>query len=734
MQMLGRENISSPDIAVMELVKNAYDADAQRVELIFDNSSESSGEIKIIDDGSGMDLDALVNNWMVISTDNKVNSPNTAKFGRRKVGEKGIGRLAMDRLAEHAVIVTHKKRQSGFKLIIDWSKYNDEKGYLHDIKHPLEEVPQRNEDTSGTTIHLSKLRDKWTSNDYDALHSNLSLLIPPFDHDVNNFTIYFKCPDSPKLSGEISNPIAEAAEYRLKSELTENNIIHHRLIHRSGHVTEYQREWQEVLGQQVAQKPACGPLQFDLRFYLSDSQKLREANIKAGELRQFLKNYQGIRIYRDNFRVKPYGDPEGDKDWLGLNRRFASSTRTFSGSSTASTWRVSERQVVGAVLITRDKNPDLMDQTNREGMVENSAYQHMKSFLLHSVQYMERERQKRVRIEIENQGRMIQNISIEEELSSSQDELVEISTQLNAIAATAKGFDLMHIDIEPLKEIARSIERVAKDKISPSRVAYDEHLQEIELRQTENQLLIGLSTLGIAMTAFGHEIGRVINNVKSRASLLSKEVKNISFDNKDVVENDLEVLMDSANQVASWGRFALDRVRQDKRTRKNIDLSKLVKGIVEEFEDVFNRTNIKVQTDIQPDLPPLKAYGMDIEAIVINFITNANEALLTKTLEHRQLALSLTYDVTTSQYLLECSDSGNGISQQDIDDIFTPLFSTRQDKHGNPIGTGMGLTIVQNIVNSYNGRIEVDGHGELGGASFRVYLPNKYAQRNAQHG
>jgi hypothetical protein len=151
MQMLGRENISSPVVAVLELVKNAYDADASQVNVIFRRTSRKDGFIVIDDDGEGMDVNTLQDHWMVISTDNKLRSPTTRK-GRYMVGEKGIGRLAMDRLARQTTIVTHRRNADGLRLIIDWTKYEQDVGQLHEIQHPLFPVPSAGEEKSGTTL------------------------------------------------------------------------------------------------------------------------------------------------------------------------------------------------------------------------------------------------------------------------------------------------------------------------------------------------------------------------------------------------------------------------------------------------------------------------------------------------------------------------------------------------------------------------------------------------------
>ena len=123
--LLGRENISSPTIAIIELVRNAYDADATRVVVRFRNASKPNGTIEIIDNGHGMNWNDILEKWMVIGTNNKVVSP-LSPGNRRKVGEKGIGRFALDRLGGNVVLTTTSslsKDEPTYKLSIDWNKY-----------------------------------------------------------------------------------------------------------------------------------------------------------------------------------------------------------------------------------------------------------------------------------------------------------------------------------------------------------------------------------------------------------------------------------------------------------------------------------------------------------------------------------------------------------------------------------------------------------------------------------
>jgi signal transduction histidine kinase len=719
MQMLGRENVSSPIVAILELVKNAYDADASQVSVQFQRASTEDGSIVIEDDGEGMDFGGLRNKWMVISTDNKLQEPLT-RHGRVKVGEKGIGRLGLDRLSERTTLITHRANADGLKLTVDWTRYEHDQGQLQEIEHPLEIVPKKRNGRSGATLHLTGLRDRWTYRDYEALYSDLSLLVPPFETELVDFKIVFDCDEAPELSGVITSPMAAVAEYKLVSELSADGEIHHALTHRSGETVEDSRQWHEAFdGVAEDDRPACDPLRFTLYFYLREASSLRGTGIKKAELLHFLDRFQGVRIYRDGFRVKPYGDPRSDKDWLGLNARRV---RSPGGPGhPIGEWKLAENQVVGSIFVTRRDNPDLRDQTNREGLVENQAYYDLRRFVLHGIQFLERERQKRYHRE---RGKKEPEVEVRPTLVTARQQLQEQAQQLRKTADDLKG-TFAETETPTLLALADRTESLA-DHLEAAEETYSEE-------ETERQLMLSLATLGIAMAAFGHETAQAINLVLGHAELVRQALDYLSDEIRNTAQQNLSVLIEAGERIEAWGQFALDRVSRDKRTRLNIDLNQTIETPLKAFEGMLTRRSIDIQLDLADNLPPLRAFAMDIEAILINFITNAITALDPTPLPGRRIFVSTTYDTELNAFQIAFADSGKGIRDEDLDQIWNPLFSTKVDARGQPVGTGLGLTIIKNVVEEYDGNIEVDGHGHLGGAEFWVTLPHRY-RREGENG
>ncbi len=198
----------------------------------------------------------------------------------------------------------------------------------------------------------------------NKLEKELSLLVPPFDNAIDfEILIRNKAGDWLEVA---PSPILEAAAWKVNAEISEsdevsitavNNEIDK--VHRIGPVP-----WKEWIKDR-AEKPECGPLSFEFYYVPWAAPNMNELDFKKRDWREFMDSHQGVRIYRDFFRVRPYGEPSGKGDWLDLGLRKSKSP----GGIRQGGWRVGPHQIVGAVFIGRDENPELKDQTNREGLV-----------------------------------------------------------------------------------------------------------------------------------------------------------------------------------------------------------------------------------------------------------------------------------------------------------------------------------------------------------------------------
>ena len=151
----------------------------------------------------------------------------------------------------------------------------------------------------------------------------------------------------------------------------------------------YLRPWSDLFDSPDI--PSCGPIHFEFYWYLREAPAVKSLGLTLSQLINYLEIDRGVRIYRDGFRVKPYGDPRGTGDWLGLNRRRVGHPEGV--RSTKGQWVIAENQVAAGVFISREKNPELTDQTNREGLIVNHAFEDMRYFVLRCIEIFETDRQ-----------------------------------------------------------------------------------------------------------------------------------------------------------------------------------------------------------------------------------------------------------------------------------------------------------------------------------------------------
>ena len=396
---LGRESISSSTVAISELIKNSYDADAENVDVDFHlrgNGAVSSLIIK--DDGIGMDQSSLVNNWLRIGTDNKLRTERTIGKKRALTGAKGLGRLGIDRLCKKMILYTKVAgSNTALQLTVDWRDFENTDKSLHEITHDIYEVdlPVENKygvifsnlEDKGTHLILIGLKDDWTKKFIDILSNELRLLVSPY-RGVNDFGInLLTSVGTEKNKRSISSDdILTAAHWKVQASIDENDRVKA--------VFTNNKSGEEVILAPVpwnrwikshGEKPIFGPVFFEFHFIPRDLNTLKKISLSGTDWKLFMDLNRGVRIYRDDFRVRPYGEPSGKGDWLDLGFRRSSSPSAVSQGG----WKIGPHQIVGAINISREKNSILEDQANREGLLENDAFFQMRAFVIKVIEQFE---------------------------------------------------------------------------------------------------------------------------------------------------------------------------------------------------------------------------------------------------------------------------------------------------------------------------------------------------------
>ncbi|MEG5565800.1 sensor histidine kinase [Enterobacter ludwigii] len=711
---LGRESIASSSTAITELVKNSYDADSKSVEIRFFKLNCPLSVLVIEDDGNGMTPEMLINSWLKIGTENKVKNTVSAK-GRVLTGAKGLGRLGIDRLCRKMILQTKSvESDSVLQLEIDWKKYESSDQSFFDIKHKLYSIPFPHSDKygeclkkgHGTRILLLGLKDDWNGYLASDLRRDLRLLVSPF---FANDEFQIKIADDGDESKALnSSEILDYSRWSITSSINDDLSISAEFRHNGNVVDTINSTWEKYVLNRGA-KPHCGPLEFKLYFIPRES--VADIDLKVKHIRSFMDANQGVRIYRDNFRVRPYGEPSGKGDWLDLGMRRIKNPEGMKQGN----WKVGPNQIVGAVFINRDKNHSLNDQANREGIVENESFYDMRSFVIKVIEHFES-----LAIVQAQSESVPKPIAVLEDIKNRNNKtnstILELQKKLNE---TIKKKDPKK---KELRYLAKQMLNVANEQEKKT----EEFKELVDRMEHLKDTMANLASLGILTVCLGHETRQHTSmssmNIAVLRKMLEGDIEHIDLPKSLQRVNALE---NSIKYISDFAGFALSNVKLDKRRMTKLNFKTLVNDVNKIFSQSLDKSNVIVVKNWDDGKEyNVKGYQIHWESIIINFLTNSLWALEGKPVGARFIKISLDLIDDNKQIELRFSDSGRGIEKGTEDRIFDTGYSTKKDPKGTATGTGMGLAIVKDfVVDNHKGTLQVVSNGELGGAEFIINVP-----------
>lgn len=719
---LGRDSIRDKTTAVLELVKNSYDAGANIVRIEIDNKSKEfpTGRIRVTDNGCGMTETDVEEKWLRIGYSEKRTKKRSGK--RRRVGEKGIGRLSADRLGGHLAIRSQARSESPIGLTVAWSKFERSGTDIGQV--PIDvidnvafEVPaqsdngfssaENGERTTGTEILITKLRETWNKEDVADLHRELSILTPAF-HSTVDFTIDIRTSVTSEWNGHVVSPFHHAAEIEATFVFDpEDNSINCEFTFPKDpkrNPKPFDEPWLEFvhLPPDEVQKIDIGDVEIRFFYFLRQGSSVKDLDITLTELRAFLDNQAGIRVYRDAIRVVPYGDMKKSEggDWLGLGDR---KSRNPAGAGRAD-FRLAPNQLVGAVFLTRDRNPGLVDTSGREGLVHGRHFDQLKQLLMGCV------------MSLENQYRKLfkSKSAAATERIAPRRVIQEFSVGLKKLR---KGLDGIQADL-PTKT-RRDIDQV-RDQIDTTVSDVADVEKSIEELASQATTYRGIASIGIAAATFGHETESSLTQFRT-SIITAKTILDHGGEDSDALD-EIEKALSAAKRVSAWGQFAIRRIKPDKRTRKKQRIEKIIGQLIEELQPIFLASNIKLTSRLS-DIEG-RCFPMDVESIVLNFLTNAYFfSKLSKRPRKVVATLKKKRHDGKDGFEIAVSDTGPGVAKKLRDEIWDPLVSSKVDTRGKQIGTGLGLSIVDDVVHESNGHREVGKDEKLLGARFSAWLP-----------
>jgi len=699
---LGENLIKDNYAAIIELIKNGYDADATEVEVKFINFvDEDKAKIEIRDNGHGMSFDTVKKRWLIPGTSDKAKRRISPK-GRKMLGDKGIGRLAAGKLGGTLYLDTTDENGETTEILIDWSFFEKEK-YLDEIEFPIEH--KQTGKTHGTILLIETIElDDWDAGVISELVKEIRKLLSPVSKQKEDFRISLDftkagSPEFTKFTGTIDPyPVLDYYDYRLHGEIDHKGNGNLKLE------IGIDRRIPPIdipFGGKLGIVDFCGKIEIDFRVFdrgpdaIDDL--LRRSNLKdlkgnflgKREARELLNEIQGIGIYRGNFRIRPYGD--SGYDWLGLDKRRVQNPSL----------RIGHNQISGIITIQESQLSNLEEKSSREGLVENKYYSRLKEVLGKVLGELETRRfafRKKI-------GRGRVSTPVEETLESLFD-FSSLEKSVNTLKSRGK------LDEESRLTIITSIEKERRNK--------EEELEEIRevLARYERQV-----TLGKIIKVVMHEGKNPLNYMRDSVSRFGKWMEciseiNIPFENckysSDEILSDLETLK---KQTAVFIELIsrLDPLAKRIRTNpKAVNISNLIKHVFNVFKADMKSNEIEFIQEYNKDM---SFYGVenDIFAAITNLFDNSTYWLKTISKSNKHIKISCRYE--GRNLVLDFVDNGPGIKEDFVNMIFEPDFSTKPEGEG----TGLGLAIAGEAIDRNNGKLELMDNKD--GAYFRIELP-----------
>lgn len=663
---IGRDLISNEVVALVELIKNAYDADANNVRIVFEEPLQpSQGGILIEDDGLGMSLEVIRKAWFEPATISKTKDTRTSS-GRRVTGEKGIGRFAAARVAQAMEVTTLAKGSRRLvRVRFDWGAFDDANAYLDQVTCRWEESPAPRDRKHGTTLHLTGLNDPWDAEQFRRLRGELSRLVSP-NRGKDDFEIMMELPERfQEFAGTITPPpILGKPHYRFSGDVDVRGQL---TATYEGPDTKNPIQVTDTI-RLKGRNPESGPFRFEFRVWDRDSLDplADELHSTVRKLRQDLDSACGISIYRDDFRVLL-----ADNDWLRLDLRRVQNP----------TMRLSNNQVVGAVFISADGNKGLRDQTNREGIVSSPAFDDFKETLKEVLSKLE------VKRDNHRRGQRPQKPA------------------LGLFEA---------LDIAPLREYVEK--RYPGD--AELKAFLGERTKAFEHGVAEVQQVLAryrrLATLGQIIDVVLHEGRTPVAAISNETALARRDIERARDEVADpaILQRRLSTIAQQAEVLSAlFKRLAPFSGRKRGRPAE-IAIEEVIADACALFRKRIDDLHVDVR---RPDGRTLVTVDQaEMQQIFVNLLDNALYWLEKVPQVRRRINIEVAQ--RPGELVILFSDSGPGVPEDVRDRIFDPYFSTKPD------GVGLGLTIAGETAAEYDGALELVSGGPLPGATFRVTL------------
>ncbi|MCA0335160.1 MAG: ATP-binding protein [Bacteroidetes bacterium] len=741
--LIGKELITDEFVAVFELVKNSFDANASKVEVIFENNYEpDNARIVIKDNGKGMNYDDLKNKWLFVAYSakrlGKENEDYRDKIKTQRVfaGAKGVGRFSCDRLGRFLNLITIKDEPKPKieNLVVNWEDFenaDDEEFVNIKVTHKvLTENAYKLK--KGTVLEITGLRDNWDREQILKLKKSLAKLINPNqENDSDNFEIEIIAKDELTLDKEKNKKGEKKNDLEIVNGLVRNSIFETLEIKTSNILVQISPKGDYI--ETTLQDRG------DLIYYLKEKnpyKDLKNVSVYLFQLNRAAKGnftrlmgmepvkYGSVFMYKNGFRVYPYGE-EGE-DGLGIERRKQQGYKRF----------LSTRDLIGRIEINGNQ-PELRETTSRDGgLVKTQTYRdlvnffndyvlkRLEAYVVNVIQWGDERVNKEtgevspelwakdVKIQILElisgfiNSKDIIDIQYDKDflkiISEKQEQSVDkIVKNISKVAAKSGNPEM----VKEAKKIEKAVREIKADADRDKAKAAKE---EEKRKETEKKLDYVVSQKNFLQKDIGDDtknLESILHHIGLTTNFIKKDIENLvkainSNASKDELQTIVKRLSQQNEKITSFSKYF-------KKVNFNIHSNKLDVDIIsftnEYIENVYklrddlriNRELLNVKINMPKGLEhKIKFNPIDMIIVLDNLISNSSK--------HGASKVELTWTKSGKSIQLSFKDDGKGIADNILDSIFDFGFTTSRR------GSGIGLYHVKEIIENLNGAIKVN--------------------------
>ena len=714
---LGERLVKHPEVAVVELVKNAYDADATDCTIAYEPDT-----IVVADNGDGMTLDRFSNGWMRIGTSAKEETTFSQRFGRPITGEKGIGRfsvrflgrrLRLDSTADDPSLGMRTHLTANF----DWPDF-DRKEDLGEVSVPYALYETTPDTPTGTTLRMTNLRPEANGLNFNTICTGaIGVLTPlrslfrevtnvpaenlPVPAEDSGFSLHI--PSNGQSPDDVASLILSAHVLRATVELKGNRLD----------LTVFRRGQQAPHLQIVdTYDNSIGHLHADIRFFPARKGTFTHMPVDGRRARSWISDNHGVAVYDRGFRIAPYGYP-GD-DWLELQADAARNTRDPKSSlarkhfqmepsvraAPSQNWMIrlpQSAQLVGLVEVeghrvqhlSPNHEAGLIASADREGFIQNPAFSEMWDVVRGAVEAIAfADRQIQAELEQAEREQAITDIR-----SETQDAIAQVRAN---------------------PRIAPADKRRVVDVLLRTEHLAVQHDQDTKSR--EQQLLV-MSLLGVVAGFMTHEFGAALQELNDATKLLQDL-------DQSRYEAQISNLKRHSRRMREQIAYSTGFILGSRHTPPTPYTARpRLNHVMKTFREYARRRNIKVQIVAEDDLTAPLVPASLYDGVALNLYTNALKGVTAKVGAQSE-RISFRAWNEADWHLLEVSDTGVGIPSAMYERVFDPLFTTTAEGT-DPLGSGMGLglTFVRRSVEAFGGSADVRPPLPGFATTVRVSLP-----------